>query len=632
MRTIIAIALLVAALVAPAVGSEDQAPPLFTFVHLTDAHVGAAHAADNLRAALDEIAQLSPTPDFVIDTGDAAEFGTALELGTYRDIVAKSPIPVYTAPGNHDTRWSEEGKERFRRIVGPAYRSFDHNGWHIVLMDTSIVGEQFGYLDPVQLAWLADDLARLPGGTPVVLAMHHPPSFPGAVFMRGDAALFAVIRPYNVRLILTGHGHSNRTWERDGVQLLMTKACLDGYYRIVTVGADTITTAYKMTGYGLFQDTETPTQRPTLSDPPTADSAPVPRAEGQLWKRDLGAAVQADPLLLENGAYLTTLVGDLVRLNPDDGTIAWRALIGGSIHGSAVAVTVRVDDELVQAVACASTNGKVALVRASDGTVLWTRDLGSPVVGTPEGAGDRLYVTTGGGRLVALALADGMPATESSIGPCQVGPAVGGDTVVVGCWDRRLMAFDAAAGELLWTKEIGQSRYFAPASSKPLVAEDRVIVTAPPSSKDSTPSVFALDRLSGELLWSNRLSAGYCSPAADGERVFLTTASGDLVAVSLTDGAELWRTAVGASAAHQRPCVDDGCVWVSSLGGKVSCLSASSGRALWQVALDGPDTYFLGSPVARGGRVIVGAMDGSVFGLSASGARRGLQEETGRGE
>ncbi|MGC8843336.1 MAG: hypothetical protein ACP5QS_05305, partial [bacterium] len=55
---------------------------------------------------------------------------------------------------------------------------------------------------------------------------HHPP-LPSRNFLIGEEALFEILRPYNVVLFLTGHGHSNLTWQREGINFLMTKGLMD---------------------------------------------------------------------------------------------------------------------------------------------------------------------------------------------------------------------------------------------------------------------------------------------------------------------------------------------------------------------------------------------------------------------
>jgi hypothetical protein len=55
----------------------------------------------------------------------------------------------------------------------------------------------------------------------------------------------------------------------------------------------------------------------------------------------------------------------------------------------------------------ATDKGPLLVARATDGEVLWQRDLGAPLHSAPALAGDRLYVSLNDGRILALALATG---------------------------------------------------------------------------------------------------------------------------------------------------------------------------------------------------------------------------------
>jgi outer membrane protein assembly factor BamB len=58
--------------------------------------------------------------------------------------------------------------------------------------------------------------------------------------------------------------------------------------------------------------------------------------DGKLaWSVDLGADVDASPAVGDDGAvYFGTDAGELVRLDPDDGKVVWRAPLGGYVRGA----------------------------------------------------------------------------------------------------------------------------------------------------------------------------------------------------------------------------------------------------------------------------------------------------------
>src|SRR5689334_19448194 len=80
----------------------------FTFVHVSDQHVGSGHEPSNAErddALYKEISALNPKPAFVVGTGDLCELGTPEQYKAYRKIIPDLTLPSYQAPGNHDVRW-----------------------------------------------------------------------------------------------------------------------------------------------------------------------------------------------------------------------------------------------------------------------------------------------------------------------------------------------------------------------------------------------------------------------------------------------------------------------------------------------------------------------------------------------
>lgn len=81
-------------------------------------------------------------------------------------------IPFFYVAGNHDMditgRSNYRSKKTFEDHFGPAYYSFNRGKIHyVVLDDVFFTGKAYsyiGYLDEIQLNWLEQDLALIPGG------------------------------------------------------------------------------------------------------------------------------------------------------------------------------------------------------------------------------------------------------------------------------------------------------------------------------------------------------------------------------------------------------------------------------------------------------------------------------------
>lgn len=141
----------------------------------------------------------------------------------YERAVAAMGVPFFQAVGNHDIHFDaltdEDTTLTFRQHFGPTYYSFDRGAAHYVVLDDVLWhGTGYvGYLDAGQLAWLAQDLARVEAGRPVVVFCHipayssrgersggNPTRGSGAINNR--EALYRLLEPYEAHLI-SGHHH-----------------------------------------------------------------------------------------------------------------------------------------------------------------------------------------------------------------------------------------------------------------------------------------------------------------------------------------------------------------------------------------------------------------------------------------
>src|SRR5262249_16313183 len=176
-----------------AAASASAAPASFSFVHFTDTHIQRELSADDgCRLAFARINKLRP--DFALCGGDlvfdAAEVERprAIDLfNLYRETSKRLEMTVHTVPGNHDlvglftksgvaTNDPLYGKRMFEDRIGRRYGSFDHKGWHFVLLDsigTTPDRRYIGRIDDEQLAWLRVDLSKI-GRAPIVVVTHIP--------------------------------------------------------------------------------------------------------------------------------------------------------------------------------------------------------------------------------------------------------------------------------------------------------------------------------------------------------------------------------------------------------------------------------------------------------------------------
>jgi len=192
---------------------------VFLLAQLSDPHIGATWAGEGsvegLAAAVDAVRGLEP--DAVIVTGDLADHATDDEYRQLHELLAPLAAPYYLLPGNHDDR------RAFNPLGEPVQYSVDLGALRLVVLDTTIPGEDGGALDADRLAWLDSELTSAPDQTTLV-AMHHPPLVLGIpiwdeIGLRpaDRQALSDVLERHpQVRRLVAGHVHRTITGEFAG--------------------------------------------------------------------------------------------------------------------------------------------------------------------------------------------------------------------------------------------------------------------------------------------------------------------------------------------------------------------------------------------------------------------------------
>jgi 3',5'-cyclic-AMP phosphodiesterase len=197
--------------------------PKHSLIQISDIHLSAnttilpgIRPRENLIAVLDFLASAQVHPDVIVLTGDLANAGEPEcydDLASLIDEAASlSGAKVLFIPGNHDRR------EAFRLHLldekpssAPINQVMWHEGLRIVAIDSTVEGEDFGFLVHETLEFLGDVLAsHAPDGT--VLALHHPPILSpiepmSNLRLQQAERLAEAITGSDVRLVICGHNH-----------------------------------------------------------------------------------------------------------------------------------------------------------------------------------------------------------------------------------------------------------------------------------------------------------------------------------------------------------------------------------------------------------------------------------------
>jgi 3',5'-cyclic-AMP phosphodiesterase len=167
------------------VGSAEAAATGFSFVQISDSHIGFNKPANpnpnaTLAEAIGKIGGLPNKPAFMIHTGDITHLSKSNEFDDADQLIAAARLDVHYVPGEHDVIDENNGAAYLARhgklSRGKGWYSFDHGGAHFIglvnVYDLKAGGT--GNLGAEQLAWLAAELKSKSASTPIVVFAHLP--------------------------------------------------------------------------------------------------------------------------------------------------------------------------------------------------------------------------------------------------------------------------------------------------------------------------------------------------------------------------------------------------------------------------------------------------------------------------
>jgi 3',5'-cyclic AMP phosphodiesterase CpdA len=191
----------------------------FLLVQLSDLHLGADWKGRDpvaaVEAAIRAVGHVRPRPAAVLVTGDLAESAADAEYERARELLETLGAPLHVLPGNHDDR---AALRRHFDVPGlgdePVNYAVDLGSLRLVVVDTTLPGEDGGALDAERLEWLDGALGEEPDA-PTLLAMHHPPLVTGIKPLERiglppadrQALAAVVVRHTQVRRLVAGHMH-----------------------------------------------------------------------------------------------------------------------------------------------------------------------------------------------------------------------------------------------------------------------------------------------------------------------------------------------------------------------------------------------------------------------------------------
>ncbi len=294
------------------------------------------------------------------------------------------------------------------------------------------------------------------------------------------------------------------------------------------------------------------------------------RSGAQAWRIDSGFTITAG-IGLANGLVLVGGEKGQVAAYDQDGRLRWKSMVSSEVLG-----TPQFADGTI---VVRSGDGRIAGLSAQDGKRQWLYERTMPALVVRSNAGvlirrGTIFAGYAGGRLVALNLANGTVKWEAvlseprgnteleRISDITSQPQADGAAVCAVSFQGRIGCFDAAQGNLLWSKELS--------SDKGMTLRDANLYVS-----DAQGAILALDKSSGRSVWKNdQLFMRHTSvPLVLGDYLVMGDYEGYLHAMKRDDGSLTARRATDGSPIVSAPLELDGGLLVETYDGGLYSLT-----------------------------------------------------------
>ncbi|NUN10386.1 MAG: PQQ-binding-like beta-propeller repeat protein [Ignavibacteriaceae bacterium] len=507
-------------------------PQNHRYAWLTDMHVGATGADEDLTACVNSINALGDI-GYVIVTGDISEKGRDQELISAKNILDKLTVPYFIIPGNHDTKWSENGNTLFRELWKDDKFVFDKNNIRHIGLNTGIYWRGGGgHVAPQDLAWFDSVINATPRSKEVFVYVHHVPD--------GDIdnwyKLYNIAIRKNTKAFFWGHGHNNKLQMINEIPGVMSRSTLrrgKGWgYTVVEDTRDSIAFYENLKdSLLLYWGSIRKDIRPLGLQ---IDSTDFEDYSGSVkWKKDLSFTQSASLLVYNSRIYSVTYNGKL-RCFDLRGNLVWQYDLGSCVASRPVA-----QDNIL---AVATLIGDVFTFNADDGRMIQSLGTNEKITSQLQVCKTRyqgeetwgLIFGTSTGKMYCYDLYLLNPVWENDFakGMIETRPLVIDNRIIYGSWDSFLYCIDAVSGTLNWRHTENRNFYYSPAACVPVTDGSRIYIARPDKF------VTAIDILLGKTLWNKNNFNAWESIglSSDKSRVLIKSVENNFFIAAARDG------------------------------------------------------------------------------------------------
>lgn len=230
--------------------------------------------------------------------------------------------------------------------------------------------------------------------------------------------------------------------------------------------------------------------------------------------------------------------GEVVALELASGKVLWRTKTGATLSGGPGAGG--------GLVVVGTADGDVLALDAVTGTRKWSAKVGGEVLAAPAVGADAVIVRTVAGRLLGLSIENGRELwrEDQQIPRLTLrgtaAPVITGNVAFCGFDNGRVVSVETARGEVLWDQLVSPAR--GRTEIERLVDIDSAVkvLGADVFVAGFQGRVAMLASDSGQIWWSREISS-HRGLAVDEERVVVSGAMGEVIALRRRTGVDLWR-------------------------------------------------------------------------------------------
>lgn len=274
------------------------------------------------------------------------------------------------------------------------------------------------------------------------------------------------------------------------------------------------------------------------------------------WKYEATDEIKSSPSFNQDTVYFGDELGTFHAIDAVTGKKKWEFKANAGIISSANFAGDRV--------VFGSYDNNLYCLSLKDGSLLWKLETAGYVHATPAIQNENVLVTGCDGKLHIVRLSDGKQMNAIDLGAyVAASPALSDGHIYVGTFGNEVVAVDLSKSKIAWHFEDASKKF--PFYASAAVTNNAVVV----AGRDKV--LRALNPDTGKILWEFPTKARIdASPVIAGQNVFFGNLAGELFALDINAGKQVWKYDLG-SAALGSPAVDDHKLVIGSKDGIVYC-------------------------------------------------------------